>query len=68
MSADDQPSESRPELPSEETPDVASPAMAETLCYAFEKLSTGSDEVQITFQGQIYRLRKTRNGRLIMTK
>jgi len=72
MSADDQPSESAPEPPSDETPDetpdVASPAMAETLCYAFEKLSTGSDEVQITFQGQIYRLRKTRNGRLIMTK
>ncbi|MCR9201015.1 MAG: hemin uptake protein HemP [Planctomycetaceae bacterium] len=68
MSADEQSSETPSEQPPDETPDVASPAMADTLCYAFEKLSTGSDEVQITFQGQIYRLRKTRNGRLIMTK
>lgn len=63
MSADELPEE----RPASEQPPV-SPVTSETLCYAFEQLATGADEVQITFQGQIYRLRRTRNGRLIMTK
>jgi len=63
MSADERPEET----PASEQP-PASPVSSETLCYAFEQLATGADEVQITFQGQVYRLRRTRNGRLIMTK
>ncbi|MCH9653383.1 MAG: hemin uptake protein HemP [Planctomycetes bacterium] len=36
--------------------------------FDFELLSKGQKEVLIAFQGQVYRLRKTRNGRLILTK
>lgn len=39
-----------------------------TLCYAFEQLAAGAVVVEITFDGQVYLLRKTRNGKLILTK
>ena len=35
---------------------------------SFESLSAGSDEVIIHHQGQDYRLRRTRNGGLILNK
>ena len=41
---------------------------SETLCYAFERLAKGATIVDITFDGQVYQLRRTRNGRLILTK
>jgi hemin uptake protein HemP len=40
----------------------------ESLCYAFDQLAKGATVVEITFDGQVYQLRKTRNGRLILTK
>ena len=39
-----------------------------TRCFEFEDLSQGENELQITFMGMVYRLRKTRNDRLILTK
>lgn len=33
-----------------------------------QRLLHGRDEIQIAHQGQIYRLRQTRNGKLILTK
>lgn len=36
--------------------------------FAFDQLSDGGKEVFIQHQGQIYRLRVTRNGRLILNK
>ena len=36
--------------------------------YAFEDLANGLKEVHIVFEGQVYRLHKTRNDRLILTK
>lgn len=41
---------------------------SETLCYAFEQLAKGTTIVDISFGGQVYQLRRTRNGRLILTK
>ena len=35
---------------------------------SFEKLSRCGDEIWIENEGQIYRLRKTRQGKLILTK
>jgi len=35
---------------------------------SFEQIAAGSREVHIVFQGQTYRLQKTRNDRLILTK
>ena len=58
-------------------PDIPEPSGTEvkpvslpssTLCYAFEQLANGAVVVEITFDGQIYLLRKTRNGKLILTK
>ncbi|MCC9603058.1 hemin uptake protein HemP [Stieleria sp. JC731] len=34
----------------------------------FEELARCGDEIWIEFSGQIYRLRKTRQGKLILTK
>lgn len=39
-----------------------------TLCIAFDELAKGRKEVQIEFGGQTYRLRVTRNGKLILNK
>lgn len=33
-----------------------------------QRLLLGRDEIQIVHQGQVYRLRQTRNGKLILTK
>ena len=38
------------------------------LAYAFEGLAKGKNEVLIEYHGQIYRLRATRNGGLILNK
>lgn len=35
---------------------------------AFDELSQGQAEVQIEYHGQVYRLRATRNGKLILNK
>jgi hemin uptake protein HemP len=34
----------------------------------FDELAQGQSEVQIEYQGQVYRLRATRNGKLILNK
>ncbi|MCR9116927.1 MAG: hemin uptake protein HemP [bacterium] len=34
----------------------------------FEKFANGRSEIQIEYLGQIYRLRATRNGKLILNK
>lgn len=39
-----------------------------TLPICSESLFTQNDEVLITHQGEHYRLRRTRNGKLILTK
>ena len=36
--------------------------------YCFESLSHGCDEVQIEHAGQLYRLKRTRNGKLLLNK
>lgn len=38
------------------------------VCVAFQELAGGRREVLIEFNGQIYTLRATRNGRLILNK
>ena len=35
---------------------------------AFESMARGRNEVMIEYQGQVYRLRATRNGKLILNK
>ena len=35
---------------------------------AFESMAGGRNEVMIEYQGQVYRLRATRNGKLILNK
>ncbi|MEX0724890.1 MAG: hemin uptake protein HemP [Planctomycetaceae bacterium] len=34
----------------------------------FEEISGGHSEVQVEFRGQVYRLRVTKNGKLILNK
>ncbi|MDA0833664.1 MAG: hemin uptake protein HemP [Planctomycetota bacterium] len=34
----------------------------------FDEVAAGHSEVQVEFRGQIYRLRVTRNGKLILNK
>jgi hemin uptake protein HemP len=34
----------------------------------FDHIAQGSVEVEIHFRGEVYRLRKTRNGKLILNK
>ena len=55
-----------PPQPSRETPNPAPAELPQSV--DFEQLAGGAREVQIIFHGQVYRLRKTRNERLILTK
>ncbi len=61
----DEPRET-PAQPSEQNPQDrgAQPSPA----VEFQQLAAGSREVLISHQGQIYRLRETRNGKLILNK
>ena len=49
---------SRPSRPPESTP----------LAVCAERLFAGRQELRINYRGQEYRLRQTRNGKLILTK
>lgn len=48
------------DIPKSEPPDLPT--------IPFEDIAQGSNEVLIIFEGQVYRLRRTRNDRLILTK
>jgi hemin uptake protein HemP len=54
-----------PRPPTEDRPPVASPPPA---VITAEHLFAGAREIHITYQGETYRLRITRRGRLILTK
>lgn len=53
---------------SPEKPDSLDPRPQEPTTIAFEQIANGLAEVLITFEGQVYRLRRTKNDRLILTK
>jgi hemin uptake protein HemP len=48
------------------TPETHSPQALPRV--SFESLARGKSEVLIEFRGQLYRLRATRNGKLILNK
>jgi len=50
------------------TSDGAEPAVADLPVIAFDSISAGQKEVVIEYRGQQYRLRATRNGKLILNK
>ncbi|REJ72346.1 MAG: hemin uptake protein HemP [Planctomycetota bacterium] len=54
------------ETTSEETPSQHSLPASPT--FQFEELSAGNVEIQVIYNKQLYRLRKTRKGGLILTK
>ena len=47
--------------------DGVAPGHAPTLTLDSEQILRGSQEVAIAHNGRLYRLRKTRNGKLILT-
>lgn len=49
-------------------PSNTSPKVQADLRIQFSELAGGRNEVQIEYRGQIYRLRVTRNGKLILNK
>jgi hemin uptake protein HemP len=55
-----------PDTLSAQTTDLAD--HAEIPLVAWESLDQGKGHLQIAFHGQIYHLRVTRNGKLILTK
>lgn len=62
-------------MPPDETEDLAhrdpgktSGSLKRSVALDFEELSHGAAEVLIRFKGQEYRLRVTRNGKLILNK
>ncbi|MGE0759244.1 MAG: hemin uptake protein HemP [Pirellulaceae bacterium] len=61
-----------PQMPSESVrPDTLTgshPAHADATRIPFETLAQGQPEVLIEFRGQLYRLRQTKNGKLILNK
>ncbi|MCA9087955.1 MAG: hemin uptake protein HemP [Planctomycetaceae bacterium] len=61
---------SSPQEPSQPAPPPieAPPGAVAVPAYAFDELANGHKEVHILFEGQVYRLHKTRNDRLILTK
>ena len=48
--------------------EASTPAAAGDDAISAERLLAGRDEVRIELKGEIYRLRLTRRGRLILTK
>lgn len=64
-------SDSGPELPGERAAslsDVSNQSAALTKIVSFETLARCGNEIWIENNGQIYRLRRTRRGKLILTK
>ncbi len=63
-------SESQPDRPmTDPPPDAAQPdASLLPKIVSFQEISRCGDEVWIDNDGQLYRLRKTRQGKLILTK
>jgi len=56
-------------VPDDSTPrSIESRSIDRSLGYSFDQLSRGSNEVLIEHRGQLYRLRRTRNGKLILNK
>ena len=53
---------------SPENENIPKPRQTEPPTVPFEQIAQGSNEILITYDGQIYRLRRTRNNRLILTK
>lgn len=51
-----------------QSPESAGPLNDQAKHVQFEQLTEGDKEIRIVYQGQIYRLRETRNKRLILTK
>lgn len=49
-------------------PNPASQSPAAGQALSFELLGQGQNEVLIAYRGQLYRLRATRNGKLILNK
>jgi hemin uptake protein HemP len=62
MSSNDKPQAT---MPTSSTPDVATNDLP---IVAFESIASGQREVVIEYRGQQYRLRATRNGKLILNK
>jgi hemin uptake protein HemP len=62
MSLNDEPQAERP------TGNHTEPTSGETPVVAFESMASGQREVVIEYRGQQYRLRATRNGKLILNK
>ena len=52
----------------EQEPPEGAANLGEAPAITFESLGQGSREVLIEHHGQIYRLRETRNGKLILNK
>ena len=50
------------------SPRRAIAASKDTVVVEFEALAKGQQEIVITFRGETYRVRRTRNNKLIMTK
>ena len=62
------PDESNHESEAPEPSQPVPPPVGSTVSHDFDQLSQGEKELQITYRGQVYRLRRTRNERLILTK
>ncbi len=60
------PAPTRPEQPSDERP--ATPGAEDAAIVDFLELGHGAREILIRHDGQIYRLRLTKNGKLILNK
>jgi len=54
------------DLPQDDAPDPTVPQLPKII--KFESLARCGEEIWIESEGQIYRLRKTRQGKLILTK
>lgn len=57
----------QPHVP-DPVPESVNPLPHQSPAYEFRSLSQGQPEVLITHDGHIYRLRATRNGKLILNK
>ena len=53
--------------PAPPVPDRAAPGQTPTATLDSEQILRGSQEVAIAHNGRLYRLRNTRNGKLILT-
>lgn len=57
-----------PEPPDQVPPAADPPTGPSKPSVAFDQLAQGQSEVLIEYQGQFYRLRSTRNGKLVLNK